>query len=66
MVLFYWRITMINYTTPTIQLIVEGVDITGKDVYVTFEQQCKELTKSGSDLTVSAEESDTNITFVLS
>lgn len=56
---------MINYTTPTIQLIVEGVDITGKDAYVTLEQGCKELTKSGSDLTVSAEDADTNITFVL-
>lgn len=62
---------MINYTTPTVHLIVEGVDITDKDVYVTLEQGCKELTKSGSDLIIEAEttdqeQTDTNITFVLS
>ena len=60
---------MINFTTPTIHLIVEGVDITGKEVYVTLEQGCRELTKSGSDLIVEAEtdqeQTDTNITFVL-
>ena len=61
---------MIRYTTPTISLIVEGVDLTGQDVYVTLEQGSKELTKSGSDLTITTttEDSvtDTNISFVLS
>ena len=60
---------MINYTTPTISLIVEGVDITSNDVYVTLEQGNNELTKSGSDLTIAAEtvgqQTNTNISFVL-
>lgn len=60
---------MINYTTPTISLTVEGVDITTNDVYVTLEQGNKELTKSGSDLTIAAETvgqtTNTNISFVL-
>ena len=60
---------MINYTTPTIKLIVEGVDITGKDIYVTLEQRCVKLIKKGSDLIVEAEtieqNTDTIITFVL-
>lgn len=60
---------MINYTTPTISLTVEGVDLTGQDVYVTLEQGSKELTKSGSDLNITTEThdsvTDTNISFAL-
>lgn len=60
---------MINFTTPTIHLIVEGVDITEKEVYVTLEQGCIELTKKGSDLILEAETdqgiTNTHITFVL-
>lgn len=46
---------MINYTTPTIILTIEGVDLTGQDIYVTIEQGKTELTKHGSDLTVTTE-----------
>ena len=60
---------MINYTTPTITLIVEGVNLTPYDVYVTIEQYNIEVTKSGSDLDVSMQTSssgiDTVISFVL-
>lgn len=61
---------MINYTTPTISLVVEGVDITDKDVYVTLEQGNTELTKTGTDLIMSTETAEgqtvTNITLTLS
>lgn len=43
---------MINYTTPTISLAVEGVDLSGMDVYVSLEQGQKELTKTGDDLII--------------
>lgn len=56
---------MINYTTPTISLTVEEVDLTGTDVYVSLEQGNHELTKSGSDLIISTDEGDTNIIFTL-
>ena len=61
---------MIKYTTPTITLIVEGVDLTGKDIYATLEQGCRELTKKGSEMTVTTEavddRTDTVLTMVLS
>ena len=61
---------MINYTTPTITLVVEGVDLTGQDIYATLEQGCKELTKTGADLNVTTETiqqvTNTTINFVLS
>lgn len=61
---------MINYTTPTINLIVEGVDISTQDVYVTLEQGAHELTKKGAELTITTETGEggtnTNISFVLS
>lgn len=56
---------MINYTTPTISLTVEGIDLTGKDVYVTLEQGCHQLTKKGNDLAVTIEDTDTNIALTL-
>lgn len=56
---------MINYTTPTITLIVEGADLTGQEVYVTLEQSGVELTKNGEDLTISTEDEDTIIVFTL-
>lgn len=56
---------MIKYTTPTISLIVEGVDITAHDIYVTLEQGTTELIKTGSDLTVSTDDGDTSIIFTL-
>lgn len=57
---------MINYTTPTISLTVEGVDLTGQDVYVSLAQGAVELTKTGADLTITHEEDDTKIIFQLS
>lgn len=61
---------MINYTTPTITLVVEGVDLTGKDIYATLEQGCRQLTKKGSEMTVTTEtvgqRTDTVLTMVLS
>ena len=35
---------MRRFTTPTIELVVKGVDLTGLEVYVTFSQQGKVLT----------------------
>lgn len=61
---------MINYTTPTITLIVEGIDISNMDVYVTIQQGCYEMTKRGADLVVTAvqteQTTDTSIVFTLS
>ena len=60
---------MINYTTPTISLVVEGVDISAHDIYVSLEQGGKELTKTGTDLTVTTttvqQVTNTNISFTL-
>lgn len=61
---------MINYTTPSISLTVEGVDLSDQDVYVSLEQGPIELTKSGSALIISTEThsqiTDTSIVFTLS
>lgn len=49
---------MIQYTTPTITLIIEGVDIFDNDIYVSLEQRepkLVELTKTGGDLDVRTE-----------
>ena len=61
---------MINYTTPAIPLIVEDRDLTqGQDVYVSFEQGPTELTKTGTDLTITTSSrgtiTDSNIVLVL-
>jgi hypothetical protein len=61
---------MINYTTPAIPLIVEDRDLTqGQDVYVSFEQGFTELTKTGTDLTITTSSrgqiTDSNIVLVL-
>lgn len=57
---------MINYTTPTISLTVEGVDLTGQEIYVSMEQGSVELTKTDADLTVSYADDNTEISFTLS
>ena len=49
---------MINYTTPTISLTVEGVDISTADIYASFEQGRTEMTKSGTDITVTTDTHD--------
>lgn len=56
---------MINYTTPTISRTLEGVDLTGKEVYATIEQGSVKITKSGEDLNVSVEEGNTTVEFTL-
>lgn len=60
---------MIKYTTPTITLTIEGVDLTGQDIYVSIEQGQHELMKHGSDLTVTTETvqqvTNTIVTFTL-
>lgn len=61
---------MINYTTPTIVLTVEGVDLTSMDVYATLEQGNHELTKSGDALIITTvtedAQTDTTISMTLS
>ena len=61
---------MIQYTTPTISLTVEGVDLTSQEVYVSLEQGTTELTKSGTALTLDSETigrtTNTLISFVMS
>lgn len=49
---------MINYTTPTYPIIVEGKDLTGQDVWVTFKQGEIKLNKKGADLTITTETHD--------
>ena len=60
---------MINYTTPSITLTVEGVDLSWMNVYVSMEQGQKKLTKTGGSLIirpiVEEETTDTTITFAL-
>lgn len=60
---------MINYTTPTITLTVEGVDLSEQEVFVSLEQNSVELTKTGNDLIISTETvgqvTTSTITFVL-
>lgn len=54
---------MRRYTTPTIELTVEGHDLTASDVYVTMRQQGRELTVEDADVTLDG--GDTVITFSL-
>lgn len=56
---------MINYTTPTISRTLDGVDLTDKKVYVTIAQNNAKLTKSDTDISVSVEEGNTTVEFML-
>lgn len=57
---------MINYTTPTLYARVKNINFTtGYDVYVSLEQGCRQLDKSGEDLTLEMDGNDTLISFVL-
>lgn len=57
---------MINYTTPTLYARVKNFDCTtGYDVYVSLEQSCHQLDKSGSDLTLELDGEDTLISVKL-
>lgn len=42
---------MIRYTTPTVRLIIEA-DLTGTDIYATFKQACREITKKNPPVMV--------------
>lgn len=50
---------MIQYTTPTLHLVVEGIDLTGQHVYVTLTQYSRKLTFD--DPTVEFDDKDTHI-----
>ena len=52
---------MINYTTPTITLTIEGCDLTDKEVYVSLEQGKKILTKKSDELDISVDQGNTII-----
>lgn len=54
---------MRRYTTPTMELVVQGIDLTASDVYVTMRQQGRELTIENADVALDGE--DTIITFSL-
>lgn len=44
---------MRRYTTPTVELTVKGVDLTGMDVLVTFAQACRKITVENPTMTLS-------------
>lgn len=46
---------MINYTTPSLTLVVDNIDISAYDIYATLEQGLCKLTKTGDELTVDTE-----------
>lgn len=43
---------MIRYTTPTYELVIDGVDLTGFDVFVTFSQHGDTVTLENPSFTV--------------
>ena len=43
---------MYQYTTPSIELLVKGVDISAHHIFATVEQKDASLTRDGDDLTV--------------
>ena len=50
---------MVRGTTPHFILTIEGADLTDQTVYVTVRQRQTEITRSGEDLTVTADTSGT-------
>lgn len=60
---------MINYTTPTITLTIEGTDITANEIYVTIQQREHKMTKGPNDLTATAithgQQTDTKVELTL-
>ena len=55
---------MIRWTTPTYELTIEGVDLTGFDVYVTFSQHGDVVTVENP--TMAVDKGNTTITCSLS
>jgi hypothetical protein len=52
-------------TTPTIVITVTGEDFDGSTLYVTIEQGALELTKTGSDVTVTPTETGSTVSLYL-
>lgn len=57
---------MRRYTTPTIEVTVEGVDLTGCEIWVTLWQQGTEVTTRSGANDVAYDGSDTTITVAYS
>lgn len=55
-----------RYTSPPITLLVKGVNIVAAEIYVTVKQGNVEFDRTGTQLSVSASGSDTQIIFYLS
>lgn len=53
---------MRRYTTPTVELVIEGIDLTGCEVYVTLSQQGSEITTTIGDGDMAYDGEDTTIT----
>lgn len=47
---------MIQFTTPTLHLVVEGADLTAHEVYVTVSQGGRELTISDGEVTLEGDD----------
>lgn len=57
---------MRQYTTPTMQLLVKGVDLTAADdVWVTFADRARAITLTKDSPTVAASGSDTSVSVTL-
>lgn len=54
-----------KWTTPTQSFIIDDVDLTSADVYVTFKQGENDYTFSGDDLTVTYDGTNTTISVAL-
>lgn len=52
-------VTVMRGTTPTLQLIVEGADLTDWSVYVTFDWGAGELTKRNDDIRMESTDTGT-------
>lgn len=53
---------MIQYTTPTNRHIVKGIDLTGCDVWVSYEQGKVELDIKASDVSFDGEDTTLSVT----
>lgn len=53
---------MIQYTTPTNRHIVKGIDLTGCDVWVSYEQGKVELDIKATDVTFDGEDTTLSVT----
>lgn len=54
-----------QFTSPPLGVLVKGVDITEYNAYVTIEQLDVEFTISGNDLSMTATDDGTEVTFSL-